>query len=284
MGQHRAERARTRRTPAAPVRSHRAAARGWSARLRSGTPLPLAAGVTCLAIAIGGTAQSGAAIPAQLASAPATAAAEARHAPGALSGTSGVSAVGDLARDRPEIVSRDSGRQALDKASTADPQAAVEQQARERNSALSQLAVDAQKHAEKLQDNQWVLPLSGYRLTARFGASSSLWSRNHTGLDFAAPSGTPIRAVAGGTVTEMGYDGSYGNKLVITLEDGTEIWYCHLTSFDTRAGALHASGDVVGYVGSTGNSTGPHLHLEVRPGGGDPVDPFQALVVHGLAP
>lgn len=275
MGQHRAE----------PTRSHRASTRaGWSSRVRSGTSLPLAAGLACLAVAIGGTAQSGAAIAADRPSTTeASVHAGAHLAVGALSGSSGISSVGG-AEERPEIVSRDSGRQALDKATTVDSQEAVEQQARERNSALSQLANDAQKHAEKLEDDAWVLPVSGYRLTARFGASSSLWSRNHTGLDFAAPSGTPIHAVAGGTVTEMGYDGSYGNKLVITLEDGTEIWYCHLTSFDTREGALHASGDVVGYVGSTGNSTGPHLHLEVRPGGGDPVDPFQALVVHGLQP
>ena len=53
----------------------------------------------------------------------------------------------------------------------------------------------------------------------------------HTGLDFAAPSGTPIYAVANGTVTETGYDGAYGNKTVITLDDGTEIWFCHQTSY-----------------------------------------------------
>ncbi len=91
-------------------------------------------------------------------------------------------------------------------------------------------------------------------------------------------------AVAGGTVTSVGYDGSYGNKTVVTLEDGTEIWYCHQSSFGVSEGETVAPGEVIGYVGSTGNVTGSHLHLEVRPGGGDPVDPYAAFLVHGVTP
>jgi murein DD-endopeptidase MepM/ murein hydrolase activator NlpD len=85
-------------------------------------------------------------------------------------------------------------------------------------------------------------------------------------------------------VTETGYDGSYGNKTVVTLEDGTELWYCHQTSFLVDVGDVVRGGEAIGTVGSTGNSTGPHLHLEVRPGGGDPVDPFTALLEHGITP
>ena len=81
-----------------------------------------------------------------------------------------------------------------------------------------------------------MLPTTGYHLTARFGMSGGLWSSNHTGLDFAAPSGTPIVAVANGTITETGYDGAYGNKTVETLEDGTEIWYCHQSAIGVHAG------------------------------------------------
>ena len=115
-----------------------------------------------------------------------------------------------------------------------------------------------------------------YHLTSRFGECSLLWSHCHTGLDFAAPSGTPIHAIAGGVVTSVGYDGSYGNKTVVTLEAGTELWYCHQNEFGTSVGATVKPGQVIGYVGSTGNVTGPHLHLEARLNG-VPVDPMGYL-------
>jgi murein DD-endopeptidase MepM/ murein hydrolase activator NlpD len=118
-----------------------------------------------------------------------------------------------------------------------------------------------------------VAPVKGYRLTGRFGNTSSLWRSAHTGLDFAAPSGKPIRAVAGGVVVSTGYDGSYGNKTVVRLNGGTELWYCHQSEIDVRPGQRVKAGQEIGAVGSTGNATGPHLHLEVRPRKDDPVDP-----------
>ncbi len=122
-------------------------------------------------------------------------------------------------------------------------------------------------------------------LTNTFGVARSYYSSGyHTGLDFAAPSGTPIRAVTAGTITSTGYESAYGNKTVQTLDDGTEIWYCHQSSFGVSEGDTVAPGEVIGAVGSTGNVTGSHLHVEVRPGGGDPVDPREAFVVHGLQP
>jgi murein DD-endopeptidase MepM/ murein hydrolase activator NlpD len=146
---------------------------------------------------------------------------------------------------------------------------------------------DANKRGDqfnaKLLLNMWHLPVASYHLTARFG-DYGLWSSYHTGLDFAAPSGTPIYAVANGTISSASYDGSYGNKTVETLEDGTELWYCHQTSFVVSVGETVHAGELIGYIGSTGHVTGPHLHLEVRPGGGDPVDPYSALVVHGVTP
>ena len=114
--------------------------------------------------------------------------------------------------------------------------------------------------------------------------SGGMWSSDHTGLDMATASGTPIVAVANGTITETGSAGAYGNQTIQTLEDGTEIWYCHQTDIGVSPGDTVSAGQQIGTVGSTGNSTGPHLHLEVRPGGGDPVDPYQALVFHGLKP
>ncbi|WP_426246964.1 M23 family metallopeptidase [Nocardioides sp. LHG3406-4] len=162
--------------------------------------------------------------------------------------------------------------------------AEAEAQARQRNTALEAYAEKAAQQALKLEKNQWVLPVDGYRITATFGMSSGLWAHNHTGLDFAAPSGTPIRAVAGGVVTSTGYDGAYGNKTVITLEDGTEIWYCHQTSYLVSTGDSVAPGEVIGSIGSTGHVTGPHLHLEVRPSPDTPVDPYAQLVEHGVQP
>lgn len=153
----------------------------------------------------------------------------------------------------------------------------AETQARQRAQALAGLTADSKRRSTVLLAarkrrlaRQWVLPLTGYRLTARFGESSSLWSTTHTGLDFAAPSGTKLVAAARGTVTESGYAGSYGIRTIIELSDGTELWYCHQSSTSVRAGEQVDPGQMVGAVGATGNVTGPHLHLEVRPGGGGP--------------
>jgi murein DD-endopeptidase MepM/ murein hydrolase activator NlpD len=146
-----------------------------------------------------------------------------------------------------------------------------------------------QEAEEAAQANQWVLPVAGYVLSATYGEVSSYWSTYHTGLDFAAASGTPIVSVAHGTVTYVGYDGAYGNKTEITLDDGTVIWYAHQTSQVVSTGAEVQPGELIGYVGATGNVTGPHLHLEVRMpsvGGvdGQDVDPYQALADHGVTP
>ena len=187
-------------------------------------------------------------------------------------------------RDREVVVSRDSRRDALEAKADEKLVEAAEAQAEQRNAALKQFRDAAEKQAAKIKMNQWVAPLSSYDISATFGASSGLWAYTHTGLDFAAPSGTSIKAVAGGVVTETGYDGSYGNKTVVTLDDGTEIWYCHQTSWLVSVGDVVRGGEAIGTVGSTGNSTGPHLHLEVRPGGGDPVDPFTSLLEHGVTP
>ncbi|WP_260867521.1 M23 family metallopeptidase [Streptomyces sp. SAJ15] len=129
----------------------------------------------------------------------------------------------------------------------------------------------------------YALPVASYTLTSTFGQAGDLWSADHTGQDFAAPTGTPVKAVHGGTITSAGWAGAYGYRIVLTLADGTEIWYCHLSSMVKTSGTV-STGDVIGRVGATGNVTGPHLHLEVRPGGGSPVDPLAWLRQHGLNP
>ncbi|WP_204164461.1 M23 family metallopeptidase [Nocardioides daejeonensis] len=201
----------------------------------------------------------------------------------ALSGLSAVSST--TAREqRSQTISRDSRRDALEDASSQELVAAAEAQVAERNGELAKLAESANKHASKVAMNLWHLPVVGYRLTARFGQSSGLWAHNHTGLDFAAPSGTPVMSVTNGTVTSVGYEGAYGNQIIVTTDDGTELWYCHLSAYGVQVGDTVTSGQVIGAVGSTGNSTGPHMHLEVRPGAGDPIDPYAALRANGVQP
>ncbi len=184
---------------------------------------------------------------------------------------------------RAQAISRDSERQALQDAAEAQLQQAAEEQSKQRNAALASLAKNAEARAAEIERNLWSHPTDARRLTARFGAVG-LWASSHTGLDFAGPTGTPIYAVANGVISSTGYEGAYGNKTVLTLDDGTEIWYCHQSSVGVSVGEKVTSGEQIGTVGSTGNTTGPHLHLEVRPGGGDPIDPYYALVEHGIQP
>jgi murein DD-endopeptidase MepM/ murein hydrolase activator NlpD len=129
-----------------------------------------------------------------------------------------------------------------------------------------------------------VLPLASYHLSAGFGLTGPLWEAQHGGQDFGASPGDQIVAVAGGTVTDVAYSGPYGLRTIITLPDGTEIWYCHQTDTSVYVGEHVEVADPIGSVGSTGNSTGPHLHLEVRPGGGPPIDPMDWLRAAGLDP
>ena len=168
-------------------------------------------------------------------------------------------------------------------AANADLVAEAEAMTEQRNAALARFAQQAEAQSKKLALNQWVLPVEPATTTAEFG-DYGLWASYHTGLVFNGVDGQSIMSVANGVVTSVGYDGSYGNKTVVTLDDGTEIWYCHQTSFGVSEGDTVTAGEVIGTVGSTGNVTGSHLHLEVRPGGGDPVDPREAFLVHGVTP
>lgn len=111
-----------------------------------------------------------------------------------------------------------------------------------------------------------IRPVSG-TITSRFGARSNIRSSSHTGLDIAAPTGTPIKAAASGTVTFSGRKGSYGYMIVISHGNGVQTYYGHCSKLYAKNGQTVSQGDVVATVGSTGNSTGPHLHLEIRVNG-----------------
>lgn len=120
-----------------------------------------------------------------------------------------------------------------------------------------------------------VIPVSG-SISSRFGVSSRIRSSTHTGLDIACASGTDIKAVADGTVESVTSGGAYGNLLKINHGNGVETWYAHCSKIFAKQGQSVKAGDVVAAVGSTGNSTGPHLHLEIRIDG-TPVNPQNYL-------
>ena len=111
-----------------------------------------------------------------------------------------------------------------------------------------------------------IRPISGV-IMSRYGSRESIRSSAHRGLDIAAPTGTPIKAAAAGTVTVAGYNGSYGYMIKISHGNGVETLYAHCSQLIATQGQSVAQGQVIGKVGSTGNSTGPHLHLEVRKNG-----------------
>ncbi|MFJ7497259.1 M23 family metallopeptidase [Streptomyces sp. NPDC097727] len=131
----------------------------------------------------------------------------------------------------------------------------------------------------------YAIPTSSYTITSTFGQAGSMWSSgHHTGLDFAAPTGTPIKAVHGGTIKSAGWSGSYGYRTVLELDDGTELWFCHQSSIGVSVGQKVTTGETIGRVGATGNVTGPHLHLEVHTPDGTGLDPMAWLRGKGLNP
>ena len=111
-----------------------------------------------------------------------------------------------------------------------------------------------------------IKPVSG-TISSRFGSRSSIRSSAHTGLDIATPKGTPVSAAASGTVAFAGYKGSYGYLVAISHGNGVQTYYAHCSKLYVSAGDKVAQGSKIAAVGSTGNSTGPHLHFEVRVNG-----------------
>ncbi len=127
-----------------------------------------------------------------------------------------------------------------------------------------------------------VLPVELHGLSATYGEAGTHWTARHTGIDFPVQGGTAVMAVTDGTVRTQ-WNSAYGYMAIVTAPDGTETWYCHLRTYKIRKGQVKA-GDTIAYSGSSGNSTGPHLHFEVRPGGGAPIDPLPWLLAQGLDP
>ncbi|HEX6198067.1 MAG TPA: M23 family metallopeptidase [Jiangellaceae bacterium] len=140
----------------------------------------------------------------------------------------------------------------------------------------------AEREARRTREaRKYVRPLEGYRVSASFGSTGSLWVGAHTGIDLSASYGSSVVSVTTGEIIFAGWDGSYGYKIVVRHWDGTETWYCHLSRIIQRSGTV-SPGDVIGAVGSTGNSTGPHLHFEVHPSGGGAIDPRPFMADMGV--
>ncbi|MGJ7878461.1 M23 family metallopeptidase [Streptomyces rochei] len=180
--------------------------------------------------------------------------------------------------------------QAAAEKAAAEAAAKAEKEAKAKAAAAKKKAEEeaAKKaEAERLAKlaKQFTLPTSSYTISSTFGQAGPYWaSGHHTGLDFAAPTGTLLKAVHSGTITSAGYEGSYGYKTVLTLDDGTEIWYAHQSSINVSVGQKVTTGDVIGRVGATGNVTGAHLHMEVHTAGGGSLDPLAWLQSKGLTP
>ncbi|VVD69698.1 M23 family metallopeptidase [Pandoraea commovens] len=132
------------------------------------------------------------------------------------------------------------------------------------------------------QTKSFVMPVAGGRITSEFGTRRHpvrRVSHSHTGVDFAAPVGTPVRAAADGEVKFIGFQQyGYGRYIVISHRYGSETLYAHLSAVveDLRIGDTVSTGERIGAIGRTGTATGPHLHFELRRNG-NPVDPGPLL-------
>lgn len=133
-----------------------------------------------------------------------------------------------------------------------------------------QVARQGTKQIPALGTGQLVYPVVG-QTTSHFGPR---WGRYHEGIDIAAVTGTPVLAADSGMVVFRGWYGNYGNLIRIDHGEGKMVtWYAHLNGFNANVGDTVKRGDVIGWVGNTGLSTGPHLHFEVRVNG-TPVNPL----------
>ncbi|MFD6296549.1 M23 family metallopeptidase [Streptomyces sp. NPDC060235] len=169
---------------------------------------------------------------------------------------------------------------AREKAEQAARKTAAEQAAKARETKER-----AARAAERKRLNTFVLPIAGSYVSTGYKTGGSLWSSgSHTGVDFHAASGTSVHSVGAGTVVTAGWGGAYGNQVVIKMHDGTYTMYGHLSSIGVSVGQTVTPGQQIAISGSTGNTTGPHLHFEARTTAeyGSDMDPVAYLRSHGV--
>jgi murein DD-endopeptidase MepM/ murein hydrolase activator NlpD len=172
---------------------------------------------------------------------------------------------------------------------TAARKKAAEEAARKKAAAKAKKEREAKERAAREAERKrllsYVAPISGSYVSTGYKTGGALWSSgSHTGVDFHAASGTSVHSVASGTVVEAGWDGSYGNQVVIKMNDGTYTQYGHMSSIGVSVGQTVTPGQQIGLSGATGNVTGPHLHFEARTTQeyGSDIDPVAYLRSHGV--
>lgn len=131
---------------------------------------------------------------------------------------------------------------------------------------------------------EWVAPVKDYSLSAGFDSTGELWAHRHTGQDFAVGIGAPVRSVGAGRVTSVSCGGGFGMQVLVQHPNGYYSQYAHLAGVTVDQGEQVVTGQWIGQAGTTGNSTGPHLHFEVRltPYLGSGVDPVSWLRERGV--
>ncbi|WP_409059233.1 M23 family metallopeptidase [Streptomyces sp. SYP-A7185] len=147
--------------------------------------------------------------------------------------------------------------------------------------AAEKKAAEEAARKERLRP-KFSLPVKQHGLSAYYGQAGVNWMSAHSGIDFPVSYGTEVLAATDGTVSTK-WNSAYGNMAIVTAKDGTETWYCHLSTHKISSGPVKA-GEPIAFSGNSGNSTGPHLHFEVRPAGGSAIDPLPWLRSHGLDP
>lgn len=167
---------------------------------------------------------------------------------------------------------------------TSTPKSSPEKTSSETPSETSSGTASEREQQATTTSRSLVAPVSSPTGTPYRKAGSS-WSKGyHTGVDFPVPTGTSVKSIGAGQVVEAGWGGSFGYQVVIRHTDGRYTQYAHLSAISVKAGQSVGAGQRIGRSGSTGNSTGPHLHFEVRtgPGFGSDVDPVAYLRAGGV--
>ncbi|MCX4512426.1 M23 family metallopeptidase [Streptomyces sp. NBC_01619] len=151
------------------------------------------------------------------------------------------------------------------------------------------VAAEAKPVAAAKKANAWVKPVAHYTLSASFNQGGAMWSHKHSGQDFAVPVGTPVKAAGGGVVVKAGPNGggdgsAYGNAIVIKHGNGKYSQYAHLSKINVGIGQTVKAGKLIALSGNTGNSSGPHLHFEIRttPNYGSALNPANFLRAQGV--
>jgi murein DD-endopeptidase MepM/ murein hydrolase activator NlpD len=189
----------------------------------------------------------------------------------------------DMAREATTLIvgATTSAEDAAAQAKAAADKAAAANAASVKAKAAAAAKAKAEARARAIaKAHRWVSPVSGYTLTSGFGWR---WGRLHPAQDLACPTGSTVRALSSGTVIFAGWSNEgYGYMLKIRYWDGTVSWMAHNSRLLVSIGEEVSPGQRVAYSGSTGNSTGPHVHLEIHPGDGAAVPPRTWLAKRGV--